>query len=768
MDPVLDRLLYFGEQLMIQKYAPPPYAPLDSNDGMGELTVRFQKVDWVAEILTRLGIHCPVCFSVSGDLAVFSRPRNGGRDRDSKAFIKWAFRLEDLANAAAAGCQFCGFMANRFFDDRGYTFFWGIDSSTQNVTCCSNAPRTAVSEKLLGSIARIRKFLEKHPDADFTLLAQPTDYGTWGLGYGRIHFKATSTSLNPDAVKEILGCRQRIVLELYAHKGAVTIYQTELIKHADMARIDDPAAKFIQGRPENIYPSSDESIQQAQDWIDDCINNHRGCSKPTPSPLPTRIIKLLDGDGLKLSDDEERGQYATLSYCWGGPQTFCTTVGNLEDRKRGFRLSDLPQTLQDAVYLTRRLGLSFLWIDSICILQDSETDKEREILEMAKYYKQSYVTICAASAASCHDGFLQARKNECQKHPGFGLASDLLKLPFISPDAEIGTVLFREESPYYLNREPIADRAWTLQERLLSPRVLMYGRRLVWLCHCAQNSHGGLEDWSYDNQSFDHRELRFHLVEANKTSSMEEKRERAENLYTVWHGAVREFSNRKMTIPDDKLPAIGALAAEISDLASDEYLAGLWRGPLLRELLWSTRLPLKRPPSWRAPSWSWASVDNPVTFERMAPWNAVELASITECSIIAKTPEFPFGQVTAAALEINGPVLELGRDNIVKILRREHSIDRPDDSIHYRRAIESMMLQLGSQDWDPPDNAILLCLFACPTSSGGEGEDCSAVVYGLVLEAKPEGKYERISSFSALPFTDWKCLEDMRKSLKII
>jgi hypothetical protein len=215
-DPAFEELLAIGRKLLLQKYKPRPYTPLDTNGAIGNYNVRFQKADWAAEELIGLGVHCSVCFSVSRDLAVFSRRRDQGQDRDPRAFIQWRFRLDALANAAMDGCHFCGFMANRFFDDPGYTFFSGPSMSTQWVRCCGYSSKTEVSESLIKSVANIRKFLEEHSDADFTLVAQPTDYRLYDLEYGKIHFWAIGTSLTPDAVKRILGCRQRIVLEIYA------------------------------------------------------------------------------------------------------------------------------------------------------------------------------------------------------------------------------------------------------------------------------------------------------------------------------------------------------------------------------------------------------------------------------------------------------------------------------------------------------------------------------------------------------------------------
>ncbi|KAF1967828.1 hypothetical protein BU23DRAFT_437355, partial [Bimuria novae-zelandiae CBS 107.79] len=115
-------------------------------------------------------------------------------------------------------------------------------------------------------------------------------------------------------------------------------------------------------------------------------------------------------DNIRLHDSQdERSHYCALSYCWADPQPARTLVGNIEQHKAGIRTLCLPQTLQDAVIFTRRLGLSYLWIDSLCILQDSVQDKHREIAGMASIYQDALVTIAATSASTCIEGFLSDR-----------------------------------------------------------------------------------------------------------------------------------------------------------------------------------------------------------------------------------------------------------------------------------------------------------------------------------------------------------------------
>lgn len=263
---------------------------------------------------------------------------------------------------------------------------------------------------------------------------------------------------------------------------------------------------------------SDESVNQAKIWIEDCILNHPLCPGSEIATLPKRVIKIIDPGNLVLHEGDTEGSYSALSYVWGREQTFATTVDTIERNKRGFAGTDLPKTLQDAVFLTWTLGLEYIWIDSICIIQDSDEDRNIELPKMSQYYRNSYVTISAAVAETVDSGFLIPR-DECEDRPDCGLPKDLMHLPYICPASEnkqaVGKILFRGDSSCRLCDEPISKRAWTLQESILAPQILSYGTRLLFQCHAGQHSDGGIEDWSFDQQSSGHRRIQQEFSQCN-------------------------------------------------------------------------------------------------------------------------------------------------------------------------------------------------------------------------------------------------------------
>ncbi|PVH75530.1 HET-domain-containing protein, partial [Cadophora sp. DSE1049] len=173
--------------------------------------------------------------------------------------------------------------------------------------------------------------------------------------------------------------------------------------------------------------------------------------------------------------------YAALSYCWGADQPNALKSSTYAHYMEAIDVAIIPWSINDAIISSRRLGLTYLWVDSLCILQDNDVDKTKEIGKMAGIYANAYVTISAAVASTCDDGFLQKRTiGEPER----------FRLPFHLPDGQIGNIFV-----YGLGQinarisELIARRAWILQERFMSRRTLIVQQQLLWSC---------LEEWGKD------------------------------------------------------------------------------------------------------------------------------------------------------------------------------------------------------------------------------------------------------------------------------
>ncbi|KAE9367398.1 HET-domain-containing protein [Stipitochalara longipes BDJ] len=730
----------------------------------------------VVEALQTLSTHCPSCYTITRDLSVFAEPSDVIGSKAAVVF--WSFQLKDLVDTAEGGCHFCGFIASRLLDDPSLTFMYSNSSNKQRVTtCCHLAKRTEVHGDVSDSVRNLRKFLDSESDANLIVAVEPVlDYLKEEMKVGKVRFTLFRSNLSEEAVSKFLGYRTEITIELYAVK-------------------DTLAAKHLRYRPVNLEPSSKECIDQAKTWIKTCIDSHPHCPGQPDSQLPTRILKIVDDDTLQLYSGSEKALYVTLSYCWGGPQTLSTTLSTITKHTTGLPISELPQTLQDAVQVTKRLGLEYIWIDSLCIIQDSPADKSHEIPRMALYYKNAYITICA-SRETCHETFLNTT-DECEVHPGTGLAKDLLKIPYVLPEGGVETIYFREESPYWLSWEPISKRAWTLQERILSPRVLMFGSRTIWQCNSAQHSDGGNEDWSKDTRGSAHQRLQLDFTRStlSQDDGKNSSPKATASLYEIWYRAIHEYSSRALSFAEDKLPAVAGLAIEFSNLSGDTYLAGLWRTQLPRELLWSTypELHLQKPSTYRAPSWSWASVDNDITFSRLPPPDAECLATIISCSVTPKSSLSSFAGISGGSLEIEALILQLEKEKVEEFMRRQYMVPAPKGKDYdWHRVLINMMRSGGpagsgeKQNWTIPDGTLLLALYASKIVKAGSREvveegsgkvessnagadevdekateaeeskkeesngDGMALLYGLLIAPIGDGTYERIGAFTDL------------------
>ena len=264
----------------------------------------------------------------------------------------------------------------------------------------------------------------------------------------------------------------------------------------------------------------------------------------------------------------------------------------------------LPQTYQDAIIVTRRLGLQYLWIDSLCIIQNDTQDWEREAAKMAAIYRDANIVIGASNSSADSEGFLHKREADGVSVGGQFEAS------LLPPEAQRLSAI---SDP--VKAEPLSSRAWTLQERYLPHRMISYGRnRVFWECSEMTASEDGdclLRDGD-----------RLGLV--TKTAGIEKSicgisgqspGDTKDTNYFDWYETVKEYTSRHITKTVDRLPALAGLAKAVSEATGDEYLAGIWQRGFIEGLLWcKSQDKVLTKLDYRAPSWSWASVDGIVNF----------------------------------------------------------------------------------------------------------------------------------------------------------
>ncbi|KAI8648417.1 HET domain-containing protein [Fusarium sp. Ph1] len=424
-------------------------------------------------------------------------------------------------------------------------------------------------------------------------------------------------------------------------------------------RDGDPLESIIRGRPVEQHGGTLTAISRARKWLKEC-NEHPSCS-PGETQLPSRVIDVgVDTNSphvkLRETEEHERGKYISLSYCWGNEQACTTTQATLADRKRQIMISDLPKTHQDAIKLARELGVRYLWIDSICICQDDHENWERESAKMLSIYCNAYLTVAASRAKDTSEGLFGERPTR-----------EYVELRYTSGDLRGQALAFNlplhEEaiSSDYLSLpdEPLSDRAWGLQERVLSRRMLLYGtQQLFFECNEGFRGEDGVSlkdrfNSVHQKLGEESEEMEQHQKEANCEDEKISNNKAA--LLGSWYSLLWLYGPRKLTNASDKLPAMSGLASVFAKRLDDEYVAGLWRSHLIEGLLWQG-LRCRRVPEYRSPSWSWASMDG-------IPGLGVEqdydtLAKVLDVKVNLKGAN-PYGEVTDARIRIRAPMERL-------------------------------------------------------------------------------------------------------------
>ncbi|KAL2061854.1 hypothetical protein VTL71DRAFT_7232 [Oculimacula yallundae] len=346
--------------------------------------------------------------------------------------------------------------------------------------------------------------------------------------------------------------------------------------------------------------TSTQSIESIKLQMKECLETHgSNCPSKFEVGLPTRVIDV-DSDtnserlSLHIREPRERSQYAALSYCWGSPpHTFMTTTDLIRDPSQR-DWSRLPSTIRDAIWVTRALGLRYLWVDSLCIIQDDESDKMKEIQLMGTIYKNARVTIAAARSLSVYDGFLQE------------IHVPQICLPFIDSDGNLRKLWVHAEPPE-LPDEPLEKRGWTLQESLLSPRILYYGSKdLVWKCRVEP----------FRSMSTHHAFYRPPIHERLPQAVFNIPSRDPIVTESIWLRIQAAFLYRHFKLSQDRYFALTGIAHELQRISGDIYIAGMWKSTIMRQLSWKRTdnivscVQAQEPLS--SPSWSWLALFRPL------------------------------------------------------------------------------------------------------------------------------------------------------------
>ncbi|KAL9624367.1 MAG: hypothetical protein Q9160_001329 [Pyrenula sp. 1 TL-2023] len=443
---------------------------------------------------------------------------------------------------------------------------------------------------------------------------------------------------------------------------------------------------------------SAKAVQWASEKLRECNEMHSRCLYKEDNIWrpPARVLDLgWEEDRVRIIDFGSRNdRYACLSHCWGGLQQCETKHTNLELHKtEGISMTSLSKTFRDTIEFVRRLGgIQFLWIDSLCVIQDDVNDRNREIAAMCDIYRGCWICIAATAARDGSAGLFTQVPSE---YVGYTLQNDFAgeNAFFYKPISHHSFALTNgmQGEPF-----PLFTRAWVYQERRLAPRIFHFtSYELVWECSTATKCECGKAE---------NRDLLW-----KKTLAL---RKDMDGMVDFWHDQVREYTKLDLSRPSDKLPAIGGLAQEESLFRNGRYLAGLWEDSLVPDLAWyadSYEIKNAKPTTWRAPSWSWASISNSVHYiKSLRPACKV-------VSAVCKSADGTniFGEVVSGALTLSGHTVEAHIDinawGSMKIRTEEgvfSAIDldyKPDEVFQHlaQNRGEVLCLLLGHTRYDP-------------------------------------------------------------------
>ncbi|KAE9369738.1 HET-domain-containing protein [Stipitochalara longipes BDJ] len=516
------------------------------------------------------------------------------------------------------------------------------------------------------------------------------------------------------------------------------------------AETDGP---FLQRFDHEITASTDsESIASlVQHWLSDCQANHPGCNRnaDVQRVLPLRVIDVgkIGEPFVCLSVSELSlgyGSYMTLSHCWGDSDIMKLTVENETTLREGFAIKNLPKTFREAIQFTRALLVKYLWIDSLCILQDSLEDWRHQSALMGEIYRNCFCNLAATSSSNSQGGIFVERDPDLIRP---------LSLEIMSKNGHDG--LERQERYYlwdsslwrdHVELAPLNRRGWVLQERLLAPRVVHFSKYIFWECKslvsCEIMPTGEPFDFQLDYNSFYTRFLQIiEKVSAQEHETTDEKTKLTQAAHHLWWDLVLTYSRCALSKDEDILVAISGIANIMENNLKDQYIGGLWRSTLLKDLLWSSRTPSSvRPFPLLAPTWSWASMKGPIFRSTVSEGfcrRVLDFAQIMDIQIKTSGDERN-GQIENGYLTIQGLLFDL--------LWNEEMYQLNVSRCNFKVNVE-LDDHIAGKSHRQKQGTKFLCIPICMS------ENPCIILDGLVLELAPhgypEGHFMRIGTFRA-------------------
>jgi hypothetical protein len=446
--------------------------------------------------------------------------------------------------------------------------------------------------------------------------------------------------------------------------------------------------------------------------------------------IPTRLISTYSSRPKLLSKNDlpTAPEYATLSHCWGQEKYDTLTSQNLQNfQTRGVPDSALSKTFRDAIIVARDLNIPYIWIDSLCIIQDDNDDWVREAATMSSVYGHSALNIAASGAPDGRFGCFSPRLEPLRT----------FRVPV--PNSFGHEITYSCFSIHYYKRSladmPLMERGWTLQERLLPKRNLHFTKtQAFWECHqriaCEAFPDNFPASLTYADVYLEKRPI----------------------SRAMWGWIIEQYARCNLTYSADRMVAISGLARHIHFQTHDQYVAGMWRDGLERQLCWKA-VGSGYKGARRAPTWSWASLDSPIWWSYFDYYVGAQQTKLWTKVLgveVQHAGDDPFGQVNSARLRLSYTLLVYAKFEHTKIT------DASNERTSLISIAQTTVQAQISLDEDYGDDEIQSA-HVLPVCS----DLTSARIHGLLLQKVPgvECQYFRLGRFMILEDEHCEALE---------
>lgn len=538
------------------------------------------------------------------------------------------------------------------------------------------------------------------------------------------------------------------------HKDFQDLTAVDLLHQPWRVRHDD----YWRNIPDNTGHS--DVAKQALGWLKTCLKTHSACMCDLQAPMfyPKRLLDVSSDKCHLILTASERpcGQYATLSHCWGSTPFFHLSSSNEEDLRRRLPVEQLPRSFRDVILFTQRLGIRYLWIDSLCIQQEGPAHTEdwnEQAPLMHSVYSNGAVNISILHAQNPHIGAFKTRN------------PDILQPCYVSRgeyriyEKMWAVVDFDTDHHNAITHSTLSKRGWVVQERMLSPRTIHFASdRIFWECRSSN-----LLPESYVSELGNMKGIQTGVglsICKVPTSS----RPQASEISDAWRRVIQYYAAAKLSKPEkDKLVAIAGIARYFGTFFNDQYVAGFFRYQLPSDLLWASLDTYDSLPpelavetagttTYQGPTWSWVSTNSRIRFTLV---DAAEMqVTVEKVDVQPIDQQNKYGQIRHAEITLCGVLLPCKLVN-----------DRKRGSSPWRGTLEPFqdaeddMSPLGFRDQKETDDSLAIRPdrklrlstqqnFMALPFLGKRGENHALNSRGLILQStRTHGVYTRVGVF---------------------